>query len=179
MGFQLVLDGIEDAIIVEHEFFARSGKPEGGDLGYLVRYKDGYQAWSPTGPFEEGYTKFQAFEWLKSTGDQIHMDDVPEDQRLPEAMNKAISTLTDRAVSAIDERIWKKGEDGGATTSLYADPVSEDHLEVMHDLADELQDYLRENLPNNRLRSIALTNIEQGMLWANACADVVDTEAEG
>lgn len=26
------------------------------DMGYLVRYEDGYLSWSPSKPFEEGYT---------------------------------------------------------------------------------------------------------------------------
>lgn len=26
------------------------------DTGYVVRYSDGYQSWSPTKAFEEGYT---------------------------------------------------------------------------------------------------------------------------
>jgi hypothetical protein len=30
---------------------------EGGDLGYYVRYEDGYESWSPSKAFEEGYTK--------------------------------------------------------------------------------------------------------------------------
>jgi hypothetical protein len=30
---------------------------KGGDLGYYVRYEDGYESWSPTKAFEEGYTK--------------------------------------------------------------------------------------------------------------------------
>lgn len=29
----------------------------GKDLGYYVQYDDGYQSWSPTKAFEEGYTK--------------------------------------------------------------------------------------------------------------------------
>ena len=27
-----------------------------GDLGYFIEYDDGYQSWSPTKAFEEGYT---------------------------------------------------------------------------------------------------------------------------
>ena len=27
------------------------------DLGYFVQYEDGYQSWSPTKAFEEGYTR--------------------------------------------------------------------------------------------------------------------------
>lgn len=29
------------------------------DLGYYVRYSDGYESWSPTKAFEEGYTKIE------------------------------------------------------------------------------------------------------------------------
>jgi hypothetical protein len=29
------------------------------DLGYYVRYEDGYESWSPTKAFEEGYTKIE------------------------------------------------------------------------------------------------------------------------
>ena len=29
------------------------------DLGYLVRYPDGYVSWSPTGAFEDGYDLLQ------------------------------------------------------------------------------------------------------------------------
>jgi hypothetical protein len=28
-----------------------------GDLGYFVQYSDGYTSWSPSKPFEEGYTR--------------------------------------------------------------------------------------------------------------------------
>lgn len=27
------------------------------DLGYFVQYRDGYESWSPTKAFEEGYTR--------------------------------------------------------------------------------------------------------------------------
>lgn len=30
---------------------------QGDDLGYYVRYADGYESWSPTKAFEEGYTR--------------------------------------------------------------------------------------------------------------------------
>lgn len=38
----------------------RAGFPFHGsenDLGYFVVYEDGYQSWSPTRAFEEGYTR--------------------------------------------------------------------------------------------------------------------------
>lgn len=50
-----------DGSIADYEadpkLFARGfGKP--GD--YLVRYEDGYVAWSPRQPFEDGYTRIDA-----------------------------------------------------------------------------------------------------------------------
>lgn len=29
------------------------------DFGYYVRYEDGYESWSPTKAFEEGYTRIE------------------------------------------------------------------------------------------------------------------------
>jgi len=37
---------------VSHEWIAKH-EPKAG--GYFVRYKDGYESWSPAGAFEEGY----------------------------------------------------------------------------------------------------------------------------
>ncbi len=33
-------------------------------------------------------------------------------------------------------------------------------------MTDELMDYIRENCPDNRQRSVALTNYEQAAMWA-------------
>lgn len=35
---------------------AKRCKPVGGDPGYFVVYVDGFESWSPTVAFEEGYT---------------------------------------------------------------------------------------------------------------------------
>lgn len=43
------------AFITGTDYAKRFGGHE-GDLGYFVVYKDGYQSWSPTAAFEEGYT---------------------------------------------------------------------------------------------------------------------------
>lgn len=48
-------DGLDEHYIDPHEFLRFSHTPE--DLGYLVRYPDGYVSWSPTKAFEEGYTE--------------------------------------------------------------------------------------------------------------------------
>ena len=34
-------------------------KGDENDLGYYVVYADGYESWSPTKAFEEGYTKIE------------------------------------------------------------------------------------------------------------------------
>lgn len=41
--------------------YADSGKFrfDYGDLGYFVRYEDGYISWSPTKAFEEGYSEVE------------------------------------------------------------------------------------------------------------------------
>jgi len=43
-----------DPIQVNHEYLEKH-KPQVG--GYFVRYNDGYESWSPSGAFEEGYTR--------------------------------------------------------------------------------------------------------------------------
>ena len=54
-GFRLTLEGENDAILVPENFYARGG-PHEDDLGYLVVYGDSYKSWTPSKPFEEGYT---------------------------------------------------------------------------------------------------------------------------
>lgn len=51
--FRLDVDGLGEAY-VPFNFYARGG-PFEDDLGYLVIYEDGYQSWTPSKPFEEGY----------------------------------------------------------------------------------------------------------------------------
>lgn len=43
------------AIKVDAEWVRRF-KPKDGDNGYFVVYDDGYESWSPSKAFEEGYT---------------------------------------------------------------------------------------------------------------------------
>lgn len=43
------------AMITTGPHFPFKGSEE--DLGYLVVYEDGYQSWSPTKAFEDGYTR--------------------------------------------------------------------------------------------------------------------------
>lgn len=114
-GWRLVLDGVEDAVIVEPEVFERT-KPVGDDLGYLVKYKDGYQAWSPSKPFEEGYTAL----------DQSNV-------------SPTLADFNPSGLSVVDET--KR-------------------------LTDKLMNYINANVPAGRERSIAITNIEQGAMWA-------------
>lgn len=50
----LVLDGVVTPVIVDDEYMHKH-KPAKG--GYYVRYKDGYESFSPAEPFEGGYTR--------------------------------------------------------------------------------------------------------------------------
>lgn len=45
----------EDGEIYE----VRNARPEEHDLGYAVRYADGYTSWSPDKAFEDGYTEIR------------------------------------------------------------------------------------------------------------------------
>jgi hypothetical protein len=51
----------EDDVFRTKPFWALRFQPEERgdmepDLGYFVRYEDGYESWSPTKAFEEGYS---------------------------------------------------------------------------------------------------------------------------
>jgi hypothetical protein len=39
--------------------YSERWKPSGGDMGYYIRYGDGYEGWSPTYSFEAGYTRIE------------------------------------------------------------------------------------------------------------------------
>lgn len=54
-GFLLYLKDSPNEYVPQN-FYARGG-PHEDDLGYLVKYEDGYKSWSPTKPFEDGYTE--------------------------------------------------------------------------------------------------------------------------
>ncbi len=45
-------------------------------------------------------------------------------------------------------------------------PSGSDVVAEIKRRTDELMEYLRENVPNNRERSIAITNYEQAAMWA-------------
>ena len=53
--YELVLEGEEVSVLVPENFYARGG-PHIADLGWLVVYGDGYKSWTPSKPFEDGYT---------------------------------------------------------------------------------------------------------------------------
>ncbi len=49
-----------DTVIAVPEGWRSRFTPESPhDLGYLVRYKDGFWSWSPTQAFVDGYTRLQ------------------------------------------------------------------------------------------------------------------------
>jgi len=45
-------------------------------------------------------------------------------------------------------------------------PSGKTEVDVIKGLTEELLAYLRENVPDNRERSIAITNYEQAAMWA-------------
>lgn len=52
------------------------------------------------------------------------------------------------------------------TTIPAFNPSSNPVVDEVKRRTEELMDYLRENVPDNRCRSIALTNYEQAAMWA-------------
>ncbi len=64
-AIEILEDGAAKIAPVEKEFDVFKTEPgfgdrfKGGedDLGYFVLYEDGYQSWSPTEAFEDGYTR--------------------------------------------------------------------------------------------------------------------------
>jgi hypothetical protein len=53
-GYTIICEEDETGIKVDNEYVQKHN-PQAG--GYYVRYADGYESYSPAGPFEEGYTK--------------------------------------------------------------------------------------------------------------------------
>ena len=52
------------------------------------------------------------------------------------------------------------------TTIPEFNPSGSDIVDGIKSRTEELMSYLRENVPDNRCRSIALTNYEQAAMWA-------------
>lgn len=52
------------------------------------------------------------------------------------------------------------------TTLPSFNPSGSDVVAETKRLTEELMSYVRENVPENRCRSIALTNFEQAAMWA-------------
>ena len=52
------------------------------------------------------------------------------------------------------------------TTLPAFNPSGSDVVTGIKMRTEELMEYLRENVPDNRCRSIALTNYEQAAMWA-------------
>ena len=53
-----------------------------------------------------------------------------------------------------------------STTLRDFNPSGSQTVDEIKRLTDELTDYIRENVTDNRARSIALTNYEQAAMWA-------------
>ena len=52
------------------------------------------------------------------------------------------------------------------TTLPEFNPSGKSEVQVIKDMTEALMNYIRENVPENRQRSIALTNYEQAAMWA-------------
>lgn len=52
------------------------------------------------------------------------------------------------------------------TTLPDFNPSGDDRVRLIKVQVENLFKFMRENLPDNRERSIAFTNIEQGAMWA-------------
>lgn len=55
---------------------------------------------------------------------------------------------------------------GNETTIPEFNPSGSDVVAETKRLTEELMEYIRANVPENRQRSIALTNYEQAAMWA-------------
>jgi len=52
------------------------------------------------------------------------------------------------------------------TTLPDFNPSGDDRVAAIKNMTEALMNYIRENVPENRQRSIALTNYEQAAMWA-------------
>jgi len=52
------------------------------------------------------------------------------------------------------------------TTIPRFNPSGKDEVAAIKEMTETLMEYIRENVPENRQRSIALTNYEQAAMWA-------------
>jgi hypothetical protein len=53
-----------------------------------------------------------------------------------------------------------------ASTLPKFNPSNNEVVDVIKSKTEELIEYIRENVPDNRCRSIAITNYEQAAMWA-------------
>lgn len=53
-----------------------------------------------------------------------------------------------------------------ATTIPSFNPSGKEQVDRIKAMTEELLAYLRQNVPDNRCRSIAITNYEQAAMWA-------------
>ncbi len=56
--------------------------------------------------------------------------------------------------------------DQNASTLPNFNPSGSDVVSTIKERTEELLDYIREAVPQNRERSIAITNFEQAAMWA-------------
>lgn len=116
-------DPLVEPVTVSAEYMERH-KPYPG--GYYVRYKDGYESFSPEQAFEQGYS--------------LVPETPPKDELDIDRMFDYLPPNEDRAARHKQVRAGCKA----------------------------LAEYLNNNVPDGREQSLAITNVEQAMFWANA-----------
>jgi hypothetical protein len=57
-------------------------------------------------------------------------------------------------------------EEDTASTLPNFNPSNNDVVAGIKERTEDLMEYLRENCPDNRCRSLAITNYEQAAMWA-------------
>ena len=77
-------------------------------------------------------------------------------------MNTAASRIARPSVNGLTEEHAMSNE----TTIPSFNPSGSAVVAETKRLTEELMDYLRANVPDNRCRSLAITNYEQAAMWA-------------
>ena len=101
------------------------------DLGYYIRYEDGYESWSPTKAFEAGYTLVAL---VGFTADQLR-----EILAIASVFPGTVEDIHNRWVHQKDTDGWRFGN---TTTAAHVSS----YLRAFHDLAPEQQGLLRHEL---------------------------------
>ena len=81
-------DPLNGAIVTAPGWHAKFHGHENDDPGYYVVYDDGYASWSPTKPFEDGYTLLQ--DGLSGTGQGMTAVEPDDAVPLPPSRSRSV-----------------------------------------------------------------------------------------